>query len=416
MELFNAENAIENPGEPLEDLEPTRQDAPAPSPHDRMVLERPPRRPLRTPRSRVSFRVRAMKSPDEIAKAGRPVMTRTAAGCSPLHLEASWPQACVLRPVATASPPVASPAPGAPGAMSHFGLARKDCVGTARNTSRRCGSPSPVACCPTCTTRRSTTRTSRPCSTSSPTARRSPTCRPATPPTPSKSLDDSGMSCRVTSTAKNGKYTLVTDYVTDPARNSVAMETRSSRRVVSRTSRSTSGWTRRSTATAAAVEPGRARTPAPTTRSSTPRPAAGPRVDRYRDVDHRRQPRHATPVSRAASRPSVPGRVERIRRNGERRLATRHRRRLSTSYANANRRQRGPDAGRRPANVPSPSPSDSARTSAKPPATPADCLDQVQGVAQALHQWLGGLHRQPRRARRPAGLDRHERAEIERTY
>lgn len=31
MELFNAEDAIENPGEPLEDLEPTDDsDAPAP--------------------------------------------------------------------------------------------------------------------------------------------------------------------------------------------------------------------------------------------------------------------------------------------------------------------------------------------------------------------------------------------------
>src|SRR6201982_1970480 len=28
----------------------------------------------------------------------------------------------------------ATPAPGAPGALSHFDLARKDCVGTARNT------------------------------------------------------------------------------------------------------------------------------------------------------------------------------------------------------------------------------------------------------------------------------------------
>src|ERR1700712_2061058 len=31
----------------------------------------------------------------------------------------------------------AAPAPGAPGALSHFDLARKDCVGTARNTTSR---------------------------------------------------------------------------------------------------------------------------------------------------------------------------------------------------------------------------------------------------------------------------------------
>ena len=43
MELFNAEDAIEHPGEPLEDLEPT-DDADAPAPWSntiRMVLERP---------------------------------------------------------------------------------------------------------------------------------------------------------------------------------------------------------------------------------------------------------------------------------------------------------------------------------------------------------------------------------------
>src|SRR3954467_95058 len=31
----------------------------------------------------------------------------------------------------------AAPAPGGPGALSHFDLARKDCVGTARNTTSR---------------------------------------------------------------------------------------------------------------------------------------------------------------------------------------------------------------------------------------------------------------------------------------
>ncbi len=35
------------------------------------------------------------------------------------------------------------------------------------------------------------------------------------------SLGPSGMACQVTSTAKSGKYSLVTDYITDPRRNSV---------------------------------------------------------------------------------------------------------------------------------------------------------------------------------------------------
>ena len=38
---------------------------------------------------------------------------------------------------ALATQQVSPAAPGAPGAMSHFGLARKDCVGTARNTTSK---------------------------------------------------------------------------------------------------------------------------------------------------------------------------------------------------------------------------------------------------------------------------------------
>ena len=40
-----------------------------------------------------------------------------------------------------------------------------------------------------------------------------------------KALDDSSMSCRVTSTATSGKYKIVTDYVTDPDRNTLVMRT-----------------------------------------------------------------------------------------------------------------------------------------------------------------------------------------------
>ena len=38
-------------------------------------------------------------------------------------------------------------------------------------------------------------------------------------------LDRTGMACRVTSTAKNGKYRIQTDYVTDPSRNTLLMKT-----------------------------------------------------------------------------------------------------------------------------------------------------------------------------------------------
>ena len=51
---------------------------------------------------------------------------------------------CTLAVLLAAAAAVAAPAParrgrrpGAPGALSHFDLARKDCVGTARNTTSR---------------------------------------------------------------------------------------------------------------------------------------------------------------------------------------------------------------------------------------------------------------------------------------
>ncbi len=44
------------------------------------------------------------------------------------------------------APALAAPATDGPGAMSHYALARKDCVGTALTTARRCGSRSPTAC------------------------------------------------------------------------------------------------------------------------------------------------------------------------------------------------------------------------------------------------------------------------------
>ena len=36
--------------------------------------------------------------------------------------------------------------------------------------------------------------------------------------------DSGGMACEVTATAKSGKYSIVTDYVTDPARNALLMQ------------------------------------------------------------------------------------------------------------------------------------------------------------------------------------------------
>lgn len=127
-------------------------------------------------------------------------------------------------PVA-AAPRVDAAAPGGPGAMSHFGLARKDCVGTARNTTSKvwftvAGGVLSDVYYPTIDNTNVETLqyivTDGATFTDLQTRDTTYTVEP---------LDDSGMSCRVTSTAKNGKYTLVTDYLTDPDHNSVAMQT-----------------------------------------------------------------------------------------------------------------------------------------------------------------------------------------------
>ncbi len=128
-------------------------------------------------------------------------------------------------PSAVATPPPANAAPGAPGTMSHFDLARKDCVGTARNSTSKvwftvAGGVLSDVYYPTVDT--TNIETLQYVVTDGSTFTDLQT-RDTTYTV--ESLDDSGMSCRVTSVAKNGKYTLVTDYVTDSRRNSVAMET-----------------------------------------------------------------------------------------------------------------------------------------------------------------------------------------------
>jgi glucoamylase len=124
-----------------------------------------------------------------------------------------------------APPPVEAAAPGGPGAMSHFDLARKDCVGTARNTTSKvwftvAGGVLSDVYYPTIDNTNIETLqyvvTDGATFTDLQTRDTTYTVEP---------LDDSGMSCRVTSTATNGKYTLVTDYATDPDHNSVAMQT-----------------------------------------------------------------------------------------------------------------------------------------------------------------------------------------------
>ena len=112
-----------------------------------------------------------------------------------------------------------------PGALSHFDLARKDCLGTAVNSSSKVwytvanGVLSDVYYPTIDNTNVETLQLIvTDGSTFTDLATRDMTYTV-------NALDLSGMACRVTSTAKSGKYRLVTDYVTDPSHNSVLMQT-----------------------------------------------------------------------------------------------------------------------------------------------------------------------------------------------
>jgi glucan 1,4-alpha-glucosidase len=119
----------------------------------------------------------------------------------------------------------AGAAPDGPGALSHFDLARKDCFGTARNTTSKvwytvAGGVLSDVYYPTIDNTNVETLqyvvTDGSTFTDLQTRDTTYTVR---------ALGAGGMECRVTSTATSGKYRLVTDYVTDPNRNAVLMRT-----------------------------------------------------------------------------------------------------------------------------------------------------------------------------------------------
>lgn len=119
----------------------------------------------------------------------------------------------------TATP--ARPATDGPGALSHFDLARKDCIGTARNTTSKVwftlanGVVSDVYY-PTIDN--TNVETLQYVVTDGSTF----TDLQTRDTTYSVTADDPGsMTCRVTTTAKSGKYRIVSDYVTDPERNTL---------------------------------------------------------------------------------------------------------------------------------------------------------------------------------------------------
>jgi glucoamylase len=114
-------------------------------------------------------------------------------------------------------------APDGPGALSHFDLARKDCLGTARNTTSKVwftvanGVLSDVYYPTVDNTNVETLQyvvTDGATFTDLQTRDMTSTVR---------ALDAGGMACEVTSTPASGKYRIVTDYVADPATNALLM-------------------------------------------------------------------------------------------------------------------------------------------------------------------------------------------------
>jgi glucoamylase len=122
--------------------------------------------------------------------------------------------------------PAASPAADGPGALSHFDLARKDCVGTARNTTSKVwftvanGVLSDVYF-PTNDNTNVETLQYLVSDGSSFTDLQTRDTTYAV-----QATDDRALTCRVTTTAKSGRYEIVTDYTTDPSRPTVLIHSK----------------------------------------------------------------------------------------------------------------------------------------------------------------------------------------------
>jgi glucan 1,4-alpha-glucosidase len=143
---------------------------------------------------------------------------------SPLRRTISIAAALAL--LAAAPTAIAAPAADGPGDLSHFDLARKDCVGTARNERSKVwftvadGVLSDVYFPTIDNTNVETLQyvvTDGATFTDLQTRDTTYTAR---------ALDDRALTCRVTTTANNGRYRIVTDYTTDPARATVLVRSR----------------------------------------------------------------------------------------------------------------------------------------------------------------------------------------------
>src|SRR6266496_4517887 len=143
-----------------------------------------------------------------------PLMTLVAAGSAVGALTLTGPAQAATTPAADG-----------PGALSHFDLARKDCLGTARNTSSKVwytvagGVLSDVYYPTIDTTNVETLQYVVTDGTTFTDLQARDTTYAV------RALGAGGMECRVASTANSGKYRLVTDYLTDPDRNAVLLRT-----------------------------------------------------------------------------------------------------------------------------------------------------------------------------------------------
>ncbi|WP_188190024.1 glucodextranase DOMON-like domain-containing protein [Nonomuraea sp. SYSU D8015] len=140
-------------------------------------------------------------------------------------LASTWALMCAAALVVVPLDAAMAQPPGGPGAMSHFGLARKDCVGTAANRTSKvwytvAGGVLSDVYEPTIDNTNVETMqfVVTDGSTFTELQARDTTYQVAT--------DRSGMTCTITSTSKSGRYRLTTTYVTDPDRNAVVVRTR----------------------------------------------------------------------------------------------------------------------------------------------------------------------------------------------
>src|SRR5689334_2697500 len=127
----------------------------------------------------------------------------------------SLPLAALVVLWCASAAPAAPPATDGPGALSHFDLARKDCVGTARNTTSKVwftvanGVLSDVYFPTNDNTNVETLQyVVTDGSTFTDLQTRDTTYTV-------KATDDRALTCRITATAKRGTYRIVTDYITD---------------------------------------------------------------------------------------------------------------------------------------------------------------------------------------------------------